>query len=92
MFALEQLIASQMIDRAVFRRAHEPGGGIVGNAGLRPLFQRRDKGVLSQIFGNAHVPDDACETADDAGGFDAPDGVDDAVNIGGRHGPRSHHR
>src|SRR6185503_2901430 len=91
MLSLEELVAPEVIDRTVFGRACQPGGGIVGDARLGPLLERGQKGVLCKVLGQADVANDACDRAGDAGGFDAPDGVDDAMKIGGGHRPGSEH-
>ena len=44
-------VAAEVIDGAVFGGGHEPGAGIVGDAGLRPLFEGGDEGVLGEVFG-----------------------------------------
>jgi hypothetical protein len=87
-FALEQLAAAQAVDGAMLRGGHEPGAGIIGDARLGPLFECGDESVLREFLGKADVAKHARETGDDAGRFDAPDGVDGAVGIGSCHGYR----
>jgi len=65
----------------MFGGGHEPSAGIVGDSGLRPAFKSGDECVLSEVFGEADVADDAGEGGDEAGGLDAPDGVDGAMDV-----------
>src|ERR1700682_2369293 len=91
MFAIQTRAPSQMIDRAMLRGCHEPGGGIIRNTRLRPLLEGRDERVLREILGEpdiAHYPGDP---RDEPGGFDSPDCVDRFVCIGSRHGYQSDH-
>jgi hypothetical protein len=60
---------------------HEPGAGLVGDACVWPLLERRHERVLGQLLGNADVADDARERGDQSRRFDAPDGVDGAVGL-----------
>ena len=55
------------------------GAGIIGDAGLRPLFECGEKRLLGEVFGEADVAGEAGEAGDDARGLDAPDGFDGAV-------------
>ena len=70
---------------------HEPGTRIVGHARLRPLLERGDQSILGEIFSKANIAHDSRKTGDEPGGFDPPDCVDCAMDIGSRHGYRSHH-
>jgi len=47
----------------MLRGSHEPGAGVVRDAGLRPLLQRRDESTLPEIFGDADVAHDPSKTA-----------------------------
>ena len=85
-FALEQLVAAQVIDRAMLRGAHEPRAGIDRNARLGPFLERGDERVLRQILGDADVADNAREAGDQLRRLDSPDRVDRAVRVCGRHG------
>ena len=76
LFALQPLTAAKQIDGAVFRRAHEPGPGLLRDARLRPLLQCGDQGVLGELFGKADVAHDARQPGDQPGGLDPPDGID----------------
>src|SRR5258708_29983683 len=89
--ALEELVAAPEVDRAMLRGGHEPGAGIVRDAGCGPLFEGGDESVLREFLGDADVADDAREAGDDAGGLNAPDGVDGAMCEGRRHSYASHH-
>ena len=90
-FALKELIAAKVINGAMLGRGHEPGARIVRDAGVWPLFEGGDEGVLGEFFGNADVADDAGESGDDAGGLDTPDSVDGAMGVGRGHAYPSHH-
>src|SRR5277367_310260 len=59
------------IDSAMFRRRHEPRGGIIGEAAKLPDFQRAAEGVLYDVFRQREVVDseDAGERRDHASGF-----------------------
>ncbi len=85
-FAFDPRVASQKIDRAPFRRGHEPRAGIPRNARLGPLLERRHQGVLGEVFGRSDIPHDPCQAGNHGGRLDAPDRVDDAVGFRGRHG------
>ncbi len=78
-FALGDGVAAEEIDGAAFGGCGEPCRGIIGNAGLRPLFQGGEQGFLREVFGEADVAGEACEAGDDARGLDAPDGFDGAM-------------
>ena len=61
---------------------------------MRPLFQRGDQGVLTELLGESDVPGDPGQPGDQPAGLDAPDRLDRApggvgaalVGRGGRHG------
>ena len=97
-FALGNGVAAEEIDGAAFGGCGEPCRGIIGDARLRPLFECGDKRFLGEIFGEADVMGEACESGDDPRGLDAPDGFDGAVQglmrgvmwIGSGHCYRSH--
>ena len=89
--ALEERPAAKLIDRAVLRRRHEPGAGVLRHARLGPPLERRDQGVLREVLGETDVPDDPREPRDEPRRLDSPDGVDRAVRIRGRHGPGLEH-
>jgi hypothetical protein len=51
------------IDGAAFGGCGEPCRGIIGDARLRPLFERGDECLLREVFGEADVTGEACESA-----------------------------
>jgi hypothetical protein len=65
---------------------------------LRPLFECGDECLVREVFGEADVAGQACESGDHARGLDAPDGFDGAMQglmwvvmwIGSGHCYRSH--
>ena len=75
----------------MFRRGHQPGARVAGNARLRPLLERRDQRILCEVFRDPDVANDAREAGDEPGRLDSPDRVDGAMGIGSRHRHRSHH-
>ena len=82
---------SELVDRAILGRGHQPGAGILGNARLRPLLERDDERLLREVLGEAHVADDPGQPRDEPRRLDSPDRVDRAMRVGSRHGYRSHH-
>jgi hypothetical protein len=78
-FALGDGVAAEEIDGAAFGGCGEPCRGIIGDAGLRPLFECGDECLLREVFGEADVAGEARESGDDARGLDAPDGFDGAM-------------
>ena len=86
MLSLRGLAASQDIERAIFRRGHEPCPRIVRDARLRPPLERRDERVLCELFGQTDVAHHAREAGDEPG-LDAPHGVDRAMGVPGHHAP-----
>ena len=73
----------------MFRGAHQPGARVVRNARLRPLLERRDEGVLRELFGDTDVAHDPREARDQPRRLDPPDRFDCAICFSGRHGDRS---
>ena len=51
MLAFAQAVAAEDVDRPMLGGGHEPCAGIVRNAGLGPLLERRDEGVLGKFLG-----------------------------------------
>src|SRR5207253_8842454 len=88
--ALEQSISAEVINRPMFRRGHQPGARVIGDARLRPLLERGDQSILCEIFGQSDIADDPRETGDEPGRLDPPDCVDRAMCIGSHCHP-SHH-
>src|SRR5688500_15886446 len=78
---LQHLRAAKMIQRAVLRRRHQPGAGIVRYAGRGPGFQRRDQRLLRELLGQAAVAHHARDAGDDLSRLDAPDGFDGATRF-----------
>jgi hypothetical protein len=83
--AFDDLLAAHKIDRAMFCGRHEPGARVVGNAGLRPLFQCGDQRILGKFLGNTNVAYNPRQTGDEPGRFDSPDRVNHAMGIGSLH-------
>jgi hypothetical protein len=65
----------------MLRRGHEPGAGVVRDAFGRPLLEGGHQRILSELFGQADVADDAGEAGDDARRLDPPDRVDGAMGV-----------
>src|SRR3984957_12674182 len=91
MLEFEALVASPEIDGTILRGSHKPGARVIGNSGLRPLLECCDESILSEFLGKPGVADDSRKACDDSGRLDSPDGVDDAMYVGSRHGYPSHH-
>ena len=85
---VEHLAAAQMIDRAPLGGRHQPRARVFRNAGLRPVFERGQQGILRQILGQRHVAQHPRQAGDQPGLLDPPDGEDRAMGVGGRHGRR----
>src|SRR5262249_24928386 len=91
MFTIQQRTASQLINRTMIGGGHEPRTWFVGDAGFGPLFERRDHRVVSEVFGEADIAHDPCETGDKSGPLDPKYRVDCSVCIDSSHHYRSHH-
>ncbi len=78
----QHLVAAEPIDGPALGRGHQPGAGIVRDAGLRPFGERGDERVLRQLFGEAHVAHHAGEARDEPGLFDAEDRFDRVMGFG----------
>jgi hypothetical protein len=94
--ALDQLCAAQAVDGAVPGGGHQPGAGLVGDAGARPPLQGGNQGVLRQLLGETHIAHHAGEAGDQLRPLDAEHRLDGAMGaggggVGGRHGRRSDH-
>ena len=89
--ALETRVAAEVIDGTMLGGGHQPGARVVGDARLRPLFERGDESVLRQVLGHADIAHDPRQPGDEPGRLDPPDGVDGAMGVGSRHCYRSHH-
>ena len=45
------VVSPELVDRASLGGLHEPGGGVVGDSGVRPLLECGDQGVLGEVLG-----------------------------------------
>jgi len=68
-FTLGNGIAAEEIDRAAFGGRGEPCAWVFGDSGSRPLFECGDECFLREVFGQADVAGQACESGDDACGL-----------------------
>ena len=41
--------------------------------------------ILRKVFGKTHIAHETCETRDESGGFDPPDCINGAMDIGKAH-------
>ena len=73
------------IQRLVAGGGHEPGGRILWQPRIRPVFERRHQCILCQFLGQAHIAHDAGHRRDDARRLDAPDGIDGAGKVSAWH-------
>ncbi len=71
----EHAAATQRIDRAPFRRRHQPCAGIVRDAFLGPDFEGGHERILRQLLGDADIVSDARNRGDEACGLDLPHGL-----------------
>ena len=67
MLFVDEGAAAEEVDSSMLGRAHEPCTWVFRNAGLRPLFKGDDQSVLRELFGEAHVSDDASQPGNQAG-------------------------
>jgi hypothetical protein len=81
MFALQALVAAQMIDGAMLGGRHQPGAGITRYSSFRPLFERGNQRILRQLLGRADIANDPRQTGNQPGRLDSPDGVNGFVNV-----------
>src|SRR5258708_2727808 len=79
MLSREQLLAAQQIQRAMFRRGHEPSARLVRYAGFRPLFERGHESVLRQLLRKTDIAHHPRETRDEFRRLNPPDRFDSAV-------------
>jgi hypothetical protein len=84
MLSVEHLVASQRIHRAMLGCSHQPGGWIIGNAGLRPLLERYYQSVLSEIFSETNVVNQARQCGNELRRLHPPDSFDTLVRFQGR--------
>ena len=64
-----------------FAVAMSQAPGIVRDAGLRPLLERRDERVLREVLGEPDVAHDPREPRDELRRLDPPDRLDRAVRV-----------
>ena len=89
--ALEELLASQQVDRAALGGGHQPCAGPIGHAGPWPVLERLDQRILGEVLGRAHIAHHAREARDEPRRLDPPDRVDGAMGVGVFHERASHH-
>jgi hypothetical protein len=70
-----------VVDGLAFGDGGEPGAGVAGHAGVRPLRQRVDQRVGRQILGQGHIPDDPGQGRDDLGRLHPPHRIDGLLEI-----------
>ena len=87
--APHELVAAHGVDRSMLRRRHEPGSGLVGNALVGPLLERRDERVVRQLLGDADVAHHAREPGNELGPFDAKYRFDCGMRRRLRHRPKT---
>src|SRR6266581_2103771 len=83
--ALEELVAAEVIERAVLGGGYEPGARVVRDARPGPGLERGDESLLSELLGETDVAHHPRETGDDLRGLDPPYRVDRAMRGGSRH-------
>ena len=88
---LQPRLATEMINRPMLRRRHQPSARIIRHARLRPLLQRSNQCVLRQILRNAHVAHHPRKPGNNPRRFDPPNRVNRAMYFGSAHSQRSHH-
>ena len=87
--AVEHLVAPEAVDGAMLGRGHEPRGGVGRHAGLRPLLERGDEGVLREVLRQSDVAHEPREAGDQLRRFDPPDRVDGAMSVRCGHAEKS---
>lgn len=87
--ASEPLFSAQEIDRTALRDGHQPGARVARDARLRPLLERRDQRILSEILGKTDVAHDPREAGDHPRRLDPPDRIDRAMRVGDQGARRS---
>ena len=83
----QHALVAQPVDGAVAGGRREPRPRIVGDAGARPLLERRDERILRELLGCSHVAGQARESRDELRRLDPPDRIDGALDFRGLHGP-----
>lgn len=77
--AFEPRVPSEVVDRAMLGRSHEPGTRVVRHARLRPLLERGDQSILGKVLGQADIPHHAHQSGDEPRRLHPPDCVDRAM-------------
>src|SRR5208337_2412937 len=54
-FAVEQLVSPEMVNRAMLGGGHQPGARVVWDARLRPLFQRSHKSIVCEVLSDTNI-------------------------------------
>ena len=88
MLTLQQFAPPQPVDGSVLPRSHQPRARIIRDAGLRPLLESCDEGILRKLLGETYIAHHARQSRDDPRRLDPPDCFDRAMCIGSRHGYR----
>lgn len=83
--ALQECVATEMVNGSMLGGGHQPSAGVIWDARLGPLLEGCNERILRELFGEADIADDSCEPGNDSGRFDPPDRFDCAMCIGSRH-------
>jgi len=89
--AVDQCPSAEVVDGAMFRRGHQPGARILGDARFRPLLKSGNQCVLCEFLGNPNVAYDSSQPGNYAGRLDSPNGFDSVMRLGSCHSYRSQH-
>lgn len=65
--SLEQLVATERINRPMLRGSHEPGAGVPWYAGHRPLLECGNERILREILCETDIAHDPNETGNESG-------------------------
>jgi hypothetical protein len=68
-------LSAEVIDCPSLGDCRQPGGWIVRDPRLGPLFQRGDQCALRQFLSQAHISHHPADDGDQPRRLDAPDGV-----------------
>jgi hypothetical protein len=82
MLALDQLPATQPVNRSMLCCTHEPRTGIARNTRLRPLLESGNQSILRQFFGKSNVTDHPGQTRNKSRRLDPPEGIDRFMSFG----------
>jgi hypothetical protein len=86
-FSRRHLLPTNCIHAAILRARHEPRARIFRHAVPRPLFERGDKRILRELFGEPRVPHYAREAGDQLRRFEPENCLNRALGIGNNHVP-----